>query len=164
MLIFIFLKLLGSLALFLYGVNILNKGARSCFAESYVAVNLWMSRRGRKFHPSHVSFLSKIVEIGATMSLWLLAVLGFGLDVGLYIFPLFILAYPLYHSENVLRVTFGLSSWFARFAPASGHAVGCIQCMGHSALDCRRACFVRIHTFHDPGLGGRPGTLCCRTV
>ena len=84
MLIFIFLKLLGSLALFLYGVNILNKGARSCFAESYVAVNLWMSRRGRKFHPSHVSFLSKIVEIGATMSLWLLAVLGFGLDVGLF--------------------------------------------------------------------------------
>ena len=107
MLIFIFLKLLGSLALFLYGVNILNKGARSCFAESYVAVNLWMSRRGRKFHPSHVSFLSKIVEIGATMSLWLLAVLGFGLDAGLYIFPLFILAYPLYHSENVLREEFG---------------------------------------------------------
>ena len=117
MLIFIFLKLIGSLALLLCGVTILNKGARRWLIGSCAVAKPWMSRRGWTFSFPRLSSLRQGTELGAAVGIWLLAVLGFRLDAGLHVFPLFVLAYPLYRAKGICcreagRLLFGFSFLF----------------------------------------------------
>lgn len=135
--IFVFLKLLGSLALLMYGMKTMSEGLQKlagghlrhvlgtmttnrfaglltgAFVTGAVQSSTATTVMTVSFVNAGLLTLTQAISvvmganIGTTLTAWIMSVFGFQMDMGNFIFPLFALALPLFFSRKGGRKSFG---------------------------------------------------------